>query len=476
MSRAACALTVSLLLVTAACRSVAPTADSAPAAQAQVIAIAAPPSDWRALHGRRVRIAAPLTVSGNHEFNRSRALIASFGGRLFAPTERAAPGAEAAHIAAENARRRLVLVVPDAGATAPRSGSVIVGAQGIVEQRDGEIRLQLDTPPRVRVAARPQAPRVAGDVRLASLNLENLFNGDGRGGGFPTARGARTAAEYARQLGKLVATLRALAPDIVALMELENDGDGADSSLAQLVDALNAGGEGGWRFVRTGSGPGDDQIRVGLLYRADRVTPVGQPATLTGGPFEDLSRVPLAQTFRAGNGPAFTVVASHFKSKGCSEVDPANRDRQDGQACWNATRSESARRLGQWLQTDPTRSSSDLTAILGDLNAYAQEEPLRELVQAGWRDAYAQVVERPYSYVYEGQAGRLDHALLSPALAARLAGVAIWHSNADEAQQADRDSDGNVGNRAANGSEQTATPWRSSDHDPLLIGLRLRSP
>lgn len=469
---------VVLLLVPelAACRAPAPATNGAPVAHDSTIAITAPPADWRAVLGRRVRIDAPLTVSGNHRLDDGGELIASFGGRLAAPTERAAPGAAAARIATDNARRRLVLVLaPDPAQARWRSGSVIDGAEGVVEERDGAIRLRIDAPLRMRVAARPPPPQVPGDVRIASLNLENLFNGDGRGGGFPTARGAETRDAYAWQLGRLVATLRALAPDIVALMELENDGYGADSSLAQLVAALNtedsgdddSGADGGrWRYVDAGHGPGTDPIRVGLIYRGDRIAAIGRPAMLTGGPFGELSRVPLAQAFRAGRGPVFTVVANHFKSKGCGGAEGPDRDQGDGQACWNDTRRESARRLAAWIDTDPTRSGSDLVVILGDFNAYAQEDPVRLLIGAGWRDALARV-EAPYSYVYDGQAGRLDHALLSPALAARLAGAAEWHNNADEAD--------NVGDLVTSDGDH-AQPWRSSDHDPLLLGLRLRTP
>ncbi|HRO26697.1 MAG TPA: endonuclease, partial [Luteimonas sp.] len=181
--------------------------------------------------------------------------------------------------------------------------------------------------------------------------------------------------------------------------------------------------------------------------------------------------VPLAQAFRpiAGkkdDGDTFVVVANHFKSKGCSDAEGADRDQGDGQACWNALRLESARRLLGWLARDPTGSGSDLVAIVGDLNAYAQEFPLRFLRGQGWTDALqAANVAAPYSFVFDGQAGRLDHALLSPALAARLAGAAEWHSNADEPD--------NVGYRGPNGREHAGMPWRSSDHDPLVVGLDL---
>lgn len=445
--------------------------------------VTAPPDDWERYEGMQVRIEAPLTVSGQHDLARRGVLATAFDGRLFAPTEIAMPGAEAAAVAADNARRGLLLddaradedparvwYLPD-HARSPRAGSVVEGVQGIVDQRFGRYRLQLTAPVDLQPAARPPAPQVGGDVRIAALNLENLFNGDGHGGGFPTERGARSPAELAAQLERLVATIAALDPDVVALMELENDGYGPASSIAQLVAALNRGG-GDWRFVDAGEGPGDDAIRVGLIHRAARVRAVGVPATLEDRPFGRRSRAPLAQAFApiangTRDGPVFTVVANHFKSKRCGDASGGDRDQGDGQGCWNALRSDSARRLAQWLETDPTGSGSDLVAIVGDLNAYTMEDPVRILREAGWRDALADASAPAYGYVYDGQAGRLDHALLSPALAARLAGAAEWHSNADEAP--------NVGYRAANGGDGHR-PWRSSDHDPLLVGLRLRTP
>lgn len=442
------------------------------------VVLMAPPARWEALEGMRLRIDAPLTVSGQHDLARRGVLVASFGGRLLAPTDIALPGDAARKVAQDNARRRLLIDDARAsedpgeiwyldGQPAPRSGSTLAAVEGLLDQRWGDYRLQLTRPLRIDPAPRPQAPTVAGDVRLAAFNLQNLFNGDGRGGGFPTERGAKTPAALQAQLGRLVATIRGLDPDIAALMELENDGDGPASSLAQLVDALNAEG-GDWRFVAAGQGPGDDSIRVGLLYRAARVSPVGRPATLVEGPFGPRSRAPLAQAFRRADGPAFVVVANHFKSKGCSEAEGADRDQGDGQACWNALRTDSAHRLMAWLGADPTGSGSDLVAIVGDFNAYALEDPIRAFTGAGWRDAFAEASASPHSFVFDGQAGRLDHALLSPALAGRLAGAAKWHINADE-PPIGRDP-------AGNSADTTPSPWRSSDHDPLLVGLHLGSP
>ena len=70
-----------------------------------------------------------------------------------------------------------------------------------------------------------------------------------------------------------------------------------------------------------------------------------------------------------------------------------------------------------------------------------------------------------YSYVFGGQAGYLDHALASPRLADRVAGVDIWHINADEALFQDYNTEFNPP------GFYEPDPYRSSDHDPVLVGL-----
>lgn len=435
--------------------------------------------DWEPLEGRLVHITEPLTISGNDGLFRFGELVASFGGRLFTPTELAPPGPGADAVAADNARRRLVLddgsnhrdvALPPYLAAAPdddaplRVGSTLARVTGVLDQRFGSYRLQLtEKPGAIEQAPRPAAPTVPGDRRIAGFNVLNLFNGDGAGGGFPTERGAASAAEYTRQQAKLIAVVQALDPDLAALMELENDGYGETSSLAQFVAALNAAGpHRDWRFVDAGEGPGTNPIRVGLIYRSSRFATVGKPVTLAGGPFAEHSRAPLVQAFRAGDGPVFAVAANHFKSKGCGGASDGDADRGDQQGCFNATRTASAQALHDWLATDPTGTGATGTLVIGDLNAYAQEDPLRLLRAAGWKDAFALAgVERPYSYVWSGMSGRLDHALLDAGLAPRLRGAAEWHNNADEADvfgyRQDRDDD----------------PWRASDHDPVLLGLDL---
>lgn len=444
--------------------------------------LAAPPADWEALEGMRLRIEAPLTVTGNDGLLRFGEIDLAFDGRLYTPTEIAAPG-EAA-LAVRDANRRRLLVLDDASSAenpaaiawlpaplsseAPlRAGSLLTGVQGVLDQRWGGYRLQADAAVgEVQQAPRPAAPVVDGAIRIAGMNVLNLFNGDGQGGGFPTERGADDYDGYARQLAKHVTVITALDPAIIAAQELENDGFGAESAVQELADALNAAQPGArWTPVATEGRPGTDQITVGILYRADRAEAVGPPALATDGPFEYGSRPVLAQSFRMGESPVFTVASVHFKSKGgCESAEGADRDQGDGQACFNAKRVDSAEAMHAWLATDPTGSGSDRVVAIGDYNAYAMEDPIRVLRERGWVDAPMATADgaTPHSFVFDGQAGRLDHAMLSPSMAAMLRGAAKWPVNSDESIGFAYD--GALGREAAG-------PWRSSDHDPLLLGF-----
>jgi predicted extracellular nuclease len=448
-------------------------------------------ADWERLEGMWLRIAVPLVVSGNDLLLRYGELQVSFGARQFHATERHPPGSQAQVAQQDNLRRRLVLddnrrsefpdklwFLPDGlGAASPmRAGTRLHAVEGVLEHRYGW-RLQLTAAlEQVEQATRPPPPELPAGIRAVSFNLLNYFNGNGRGRGFPTARGASSLEELTRQRDKLVAEIAALQPDVAALMELENDGYGDRSSLVELVEALNQRlGADTYRYVGNGGrGPGDDEIRVGIIYRPARLLPRGVPGLLESGAFAAHNRVPLAQAFATVEGEhVFTVVANHFKSKGgCNEAQrDGDRDRNDGQGCWNETRREAAQQLAAWLDADRAGVDGKRILILGDLNAYAQEDPVRALREAGWRDAFEIVgAKRPYSYVWNGYAGRLDHAFASAALAPFVAAADEWHVNADESEAFDY-------NRENRQREwYVADAHRASDHDPLIVVLDFARP
>ncbi len=76
-----------------------------------------------------------------------------------------------------------------------------------------------------------------------------------------------------------------------------------------------------------------------------------------------------------------------------------------------------------------------------------------------------------YSYGFDGMAGYLDHALASSTLLAQTLAANEWHINSDEPAALDY----NVENKTT--AQQTSLynpdPYRSTDHDPVLVGLNL---
>jgi predicted extracellular nuclease len=464
---------------------------------AAAVVIGAPPAraaDFERHEGMWLRVEAPLTVSGNDGLLRFGELTVSFGERLRQVTDVFPPGAEARAFGQEQDRRSLTLddgrrgeyperlwflPEPLSHAKPLRAGSILAGAEGLLEQRGDRWALQLRRDLAIESQApRPQPPTLQEGLRVASFNLENFFNGNGRGGGFPTPRGAASADDLARQRAKLVQVLLGTRADVAGLVEVENDGYSARSALAELVDALNAAmaesagdpSAGDYRFIRTAEALGEDQIRVALIYRAGTVEPLGEPAALNRGAFARGNRVPLLQTFRplAGGAP-FSVVVNHWKSKGgCEDAEGGDRDQGDGQACWNALRVAAARELLEWLDSDPSAGADGgRRLIVGDLNAYSQEDPVRLLRDAGYRDVLQLAgLSDAFSYSFRGYAGSLDHALASPALASDVRDAAIWAINAGESEAFKYRS------HARNPDWYSAEPWASSDHDPLILVLR----
>ena len=446
--------------------------------------------DWESLEGMWLRLPGPLLISGNANLSRFGELHLAFDSRLRAPTDIAAPGAKAQAVIEDNRRRGLIiddarssenpsrlwfLESPPSEEQTLRAGSRVFGIEGILDARFGSWRLQLtEKLGRIESAPRPSPPVLPEGLRLASFNLLNLFNGNGRGGGFPTDRGPSSQAEYQRQRDKHVAVLGALLPDIAALSELENDGDGERSALGDLLRALNKslGEAGDYRSVVADSGEGP--IRLAIIYRSSRVDTRGEATSLVAGPFANGGRPPLAQTFvDRASGRVLTVVANHFKSKGGCPQDgqgePGDRDQGDGQGCWNAKRVNAARALDLWMKSDPTRSDSPHRVLLGDLNAYTREDPLRLLRSLGWRDALPIRGEqmRHHSFVFNGAAGSLDHALVTPGLAGSITAALVWQINSDEIDLFDY----NLERRPA--ELYRPDPFASSDHDPLVVVLDL---
>jgi uncharacterized protein len=450
-------------------------------------------SELEAFESMRVTLPQTLTVSATGELARLGQVLLS-NGRLYMPTHQVAPGAAAQALRAQNLLNQLLLddgsnvrnpdpiIFPAPGLTAGntlRGGDTAANITGVLSYAFGQYRvIPTAAPVFTRNNPRLAAPRLpAAGLRVASFNLHNFFNGDGDGGGFPAVRGADDVVEYARQKEKIVSALLGLEADIIGLTELENDGYGARAAIARLVDALNAAGGGGYAFVDPGvTRIGTDAIAVGLIYRSGKVMLQGNAALLDTSVtplFNDaMNRPVLAQTFKDGRGAALTLAIVHLKSKGSDCNDLGDVDTGDGQGNCAVTRAHAAKALAAWLATDPTDSGDTDFLIIGDLNAYAQEHPITALKNAGYTDLVARFAGTgAHSYVFDGQAGYLDHALASVSLLPQVAGATNWPINADEPSALDYDTRYKSARQI--GSLYSGGPYRSSDHDPLVVALNL---
>lgn len=459
---------------------------------------------------------------------------------LIQPTDVAAPGsAEAAAVAADNAARGVVLddgasinFLSSANSDIPlpyvsvgnplRVGEEVAFTHDvIVDYRNNAWKLQ----PTGRITAgdpadypvtwtdnRTAGPDAAalggGDLRIASFNVLNYFTtlGESRpdctaytdrdGHGITTRsctgangpRGAWDSASLLRQQNKIVHALAGLNADVVGLMEIENslvvDGSGhADAALATLVDALNAdAGSTTWAYVPSSSElpPASemDVITCAIIYRIAAVRPLGAAHALgdqsgAGQAFED-AREPIAQAFApTAGGDPFVVVVNHFKSKGSAATsDPRDQDSGDGQGASNYTRTREATALNAWVDGTliPQTGVSDVF-MTGDFNSYTEEDPLRVLYGDGWTDLGSHYATGKQSYSFDGMNGSLDHVLANASALARTTGADIWNINAPESIALEYSRfNYNVTNFYDD------SPYRSSDHDPVIVGLASGAP
>ncbi|WP_246822472.1 ExeM/NucH family extracellular endonuclease [Corynebacterium sp. HMSC056F09] len=346
--------------------------------------------------------------------------------------------------------------------------------------------------------ARPEAPQVEGDYTVAAFNVLNFFInlgedngakaykdrfGNGVGSDSGTFRGAWSESAFNDQKGKILTALEGLDADVIGLSEIENAantvGGSYDDAVKYLVDELNTRAESEkWDYVKApaNSAADSDVIRTAIIYKKDRVQPVGEATLLEDERFKGTARTPLAAEFKpvadkcAPEGPdSFVVVTKHFKSKG--SVANGDKDTGDGQGNNPNVRNAHAQAVLDGLSKQP-QWQEKATFVMGDLNAYSKEDaisifrnagytiPVEELnAQEDWQDVA--------SYQFSGRLGSLDHILANEHVDAKAAQT--WNINSDEpiAMEYSR--------RNYTGGDvfEADNPYRSSDHDPVKVGFNL---
>ncbi|GAA2648374.1 ExeM/NucH family extracellular endonuclease [Paractinoplanes durhamensis] len=444
------------------------------------------------VEGMLVAPAGAYTVSDTYYANLYGEIVLAAGDKpAHIPTDIARPGTpEALAVKAANANARVLLDdakttnLSAAGIAPPYLSAADPVRTGDTVEKFGPVvfsfaygdwmfepttPVSFDTPAASRTSFTATNPRTAhpaavgGDLKIASFNVLNYFvhfGGD--------ARGAADAAAAAKQQAKIVSAITALDADVVALMEIENsvrfEPDDPQMALKVLVGALNdVDGAGTWDYVRSPAelpaATAQDVITTAIIYKPAKATPKGASRSINDETVWSNAREPIAQTFTAGT-IDFTVVANHLKSKSASVAPTGdNVDAGDGQGPYNGDRKRQAASLAAFVASLNTPNA----ILLGDFNSYTEEDPMKVLYDAGYEDVHTTHAPGKSSYVFGGESGSLDHALVTPTLAKRVTGVDIWNINSVESYAFQYD--GYAPFYAPN-------PYRASDHDPVVIGLK----
>jgi uncharacterized protein len=316
-------------------------------------------------------------------------------------------------------------------------------------------------------------PADQNQLSVASYNVENLD--------------PENDPERIQRIGRQIAdNLRA--PDIVGVEEMQDldgegpDGPAGDPTFTALVEAIAGAGGPEYHYrqidplMNEDGGAPDANIRVGFLFRRDRVAfvdrPGGTAVTATGDdPFQpgaqltlspgriepenpvwDESRKPLAGEFRFGGRTVF-VVANHFASKGGDA--PLFGRFQEPYRPSELQRRGQARVVNEWVESLLRADRRARVIVLGDLNDF-EFSGTAEVLEEGAAGTAQELFNlwdllprrQRYSYDFQGNAQVLDHILATESLMAPEPELDAVHMNSELAEQ-------------------------QSDHDPPLARFRV---
>ncbi len=291
--------------------------------------------------------------------------------------------------------------------------------------------------------------RAEHTLLICGANLE-YYLVDNLGTGY----GPDNETEHRRQRNKVSKALSLINADIYGLMEIEQ-GQSAISEIASDLTSLTGRP---FSYINDGGSSYGSYTKSGFVYCTQTV----QPYSVLRSNSTGVRNRKYMQCFEhKQSGERFILSVNHFKAKSGAGTG-ANADQGDGQGSFNADRvTEAQSVLSEYKYISSFVQDADIL-IIGDLNAYAKEDPIRVLTDGGMTDLHRYFhADTSYSYVYSSEAGYLDHALCNSTLLPQVTGMLAYHINSDE------------NDRYTYDKQDDGTMFRYSDHDPVLVGLRL---
>lgn len=424
-------------------------------------------ADYIRYENKTLYFANTLVVSDNYYWKRYGRLTLS-AARRFAPTDMAKPNStEYQQIVAYNEINRILLddgsevenPVPlpfvDGNGTR-RIGSRIDHLKAVLRRYNQEVWILVpvtDSPPQFYGNERPTDIAIANshNLKVCSFNLEYYLTSN-----FGTGFGPANEAEAAKQHAKTVKALVAIDADIYGLIEIQQGQD----AIRKLCNALNANkGSNVYSFIDDGGSVYGSYTKVGFIFRSDRVIPDGNLYNVNNV----LPHRKKIQCFRLlSNNEKFVFSLNHFKSKTGKNATGDNADQKDGQGAFNGDRVREANAVLSAIAPYSVNCGDDNVLIMGDLNSYAEEDPLYVFYNKGYVNLLKSKNDSAYSYVYSGLSGCLDHAVANASMRRQIVDARVFHINADEPKMFEYHQSTSVGDM-----------YRSSDHDAVVVALDL---
>ena len=422
--------------------------------------------NWEQYEGMLLQFDQTLYVTSNYYLLKYGQLSLN-PVRKYAVTNQCLPGsAEYIAMVALNAKAEITL---DDGITATnnkpvqfadangtrRTGERVNNLNAVVDNVGSSYYVYAATSPVFFGNSRPAAPADLGNynLKVCAANLEYYLPYNYNG-----TYGAANATQAEQQHTKIIAALKAIDADIYGLIEIEE----GQNALTKLVNSLNATVPGRYAFIDDGGLPDGTYIKVGYIYRTDKVKPYLNLKENTGTSSSKYRKKAQAFTLDSNN-ERFIFSLNHFKAKSGCPSSGVDADQGDGQGCYNVSRVAEATSTLSFVSDWKNYYNDNDVLIMGDLNAYGKEDPVQTLVKAGYVDMHrAFHADSAYSYMYNGAAGYLDNVLASSSMRSQITGVSVFHVNADEPTMFEY-----------SGSAYQPDMYRYSDHDPVVVGLLL---
>ena len=266
--------------------------------------------------------------------------------------------------------------------------------------------------------------------------------------------GPASASEHQKQRAKVSKALAKINADLYGFIEIE----AGQSALAEIAADLTQNTGRQFTYINDGGSANGTYTKAGYVYCSEKLKPYGQLRHNNKG----VTNRKKTQAFEEiETGERFLFSVNHFKAKSGNGTG-LNADQGDGQGSYNYARKEEAASVLSNYHSDKVYFGDEDILIMGDLNAYAMEDPITVLKEGGMIDLHRSFhADSSYSYTYRGCAGYLDHALCNTTLYPQVTGMVAYHINSDESDSYTYD------------KSNDKTMFRCSDHDPVIVGLRL---